>query len=121
MTPHLQVLEYHETDECHTSSTISSHDDTVIATLRTLRAQAEYVRLSCEQISETYDQCSSFMPTDVCEDLRQSLQLHHRVLQDIEHKFMVLERIQMNYYAGLIDESRYVSQTASIVAQHVPQ
>jgi hypothetical protein len=66
---------------------------------------AEYVRLSCEQISETYDQCSGFMPTDVCEDLRQSLQRHHRVLQDIEHKITILERIQMNYYAGLIDES----------------
>lgn len=120
MVPRLQVVECHETDKCHTS-TLSPHDDMVVMTIRLLQTHAEYVRLSCEQISETYDQCCNFMPKDECETLQQSLQRHHRILRDIEHDLVMLEGLQMDYYAGLIDESRYISQTSSIVSRHMPQ
>jgi hypothetical protein len=35
-----------------------------------------------------------------------------RVLQDLEHKMSLLEKIQINYYAGLVDEQTYMSVTS---------
>ena len=59
-----------------------------------------------------FDECHDFLnslkstvvgiPTDKVRNFT-------RVLQDLEHKMSLLEKVQLDYYAGFVDERTYVS------------
>ena len=105
----------------------TTHDDRVTYALRCYANQAAYLRATIRQMETTRDECRYFLQSLKDEDNNNNMlcktverqvsdcvdkvRNFTRVLQYLEHKMSLLEKIQLDYYAGLVDEQTYMSVT----------
>lgn len=78
--------------------------------METTRDECRYFLNSLKSAASDSDKLCKTVERQVS-DCVDKIRNFTRVLQDLEHKMSLLEKIQLDYYAGLVDEQTYMSVT----------